>query len=115
MDDEQRRRHEVDYRFTLANERTFLSWVRTAIALLAGGVAVHTLAHSFQHAFIRQMITATCLVLAVAAATGGYAHWRNVGARMTRGEPLTGSLLVPVMATGVTAITVLTLIAIFVE
>jgi putative membrane protein len=26
---------EPDYRFTLANERTFLAWIRTALALLA--------------------------------------------------------------------------------
>jgi putative membrane protein len=32
-----------DYRFTLANERTFLAWVRTALAMLAGGVALHAL------------------------------------------------------------------------
>lgn len=36
--------HEVgetpDYRFTLANERTFLAWVRTSLALMAAGVAV---------------------------------------------------------------------------
>lgn len=29
-----------DYRFTLANERTFLAWVRTALAMMAAGVAV---------------------------------------------------------------------------
>ena len=29
---------EPDYRFTLANERTFLAWLRTALALIAGGV-----------------------------------------------------------------------------
>jgi putative membrane protein len=32
---------EPDYRFTLANERTFLAWIRTALALLAGGVLLH--------------------------------------------------------------------------
>jgi len=31
--------HGPDYRFSLANERTFLAWIRTALALLAGGVA----------------------------------------------------------------------------
>ena len=29
-----------DIRFTLANERTFLAWLRTAIGLIAAGVAV---------------------------------------------------------------------------
>jgi putative membrane protein len=29
-----------DYRFTLANERTFLAWMRTSLALMAAGVAV---------------------------------------------------------------------------
>jgi putative membrane protein len=34
---------EPDPRFTLANERTFLAWVRTSLAMLAGGVALHAL------------------------------------------------------------------------
>jgi putative membrane protein len=34
---------EPDPRFSLANERTFLAWVRTALAMLAGGVALHSL------------------------------------------------------------------------
>lgn len=33
-----------DYRFTLANERTFLAWIRTALAFMAGAVGVHQLA-----------------------------------------------------------------------
>ena len=31
---------EPDYRFSLANERTFLAWIRTSLALLAGAAAV---------------------------------------------------------------------------
>ena len=31
---------EPDYRFSLANERTFLAWVRTSLGLIGGGVAV---------------------------------------------------------------------------
>lgn len=34
---------EPDPRYTLANERTFLAWVRTSLAMLAGGVALHAL------------------------------------------------------------------------
>ncbi|WP_283215114.1 DUF202 domain-containing protein [Pseudofrankia sp. DC12] len=36
-----------DYRFSLANERTFLAWIRTALALLAGGIAVVQIVPSF--------------------------------------------------------------------
>ncbi|GAM70385.1 inner membrane protein [Vibrio sp. JCM 19236] len=32
-----------DYRFSLANERTYLAWIRTALALLAGAIAVDQL------------------------------------------------------------------------
>lgn len=31
---------DVDIRFLLANERTLLAWIRTALTLIAGGVAV---------------------------------------------------------------------------
>jgi len=31
---------EPDARFSLANERTFLAWIRTSLALLAGSIAV---------------------------------------------------------------------------
>lgn len=34
---------EPDVRFTLANERTFLAWIRTSLAFLAVAVAVDTL------------------------------------------------------------------------
>lgn len=34
-----------DARFLLANERTFLAWVRTALAVLIGGIALTQLGH----------------------------------------------------------------------
>lgn len=37
------RGEEPDYRFSFANERTFLAWIRTALALVAGGVALDAL------------------------------------------------------------------------
>jgi putative membrane protein len=38
--DDSRERLDVDIRFLLANERTLLAWIRTALTLLAGGVAL---------------------------------------------------------------------------
>jgi putative membrane protein len=69
----------IDYRFTLANERTFLAWIRTALGLLAGGVAVHTLVQPFHHAGVHRILAMMCIVLAVIVAVGAYTHWRDVG------------------------------------
>ncbi|WP_143342795.1 YidH family protein, partial [Crossiella equi] len=40
---------EPDPRFTLANERTFLAWIRTSLGLMAAGVAVEALGHPGGH------------------------------------------------------------------
>lgn len=39
--------HEPDPRFTLANERTFLAWTRTALALIAAGVSLAAFVEDF--------------------------------------------------------------------
>jgi len=36
-----------DYRFSLANERTYLAWIRTALGFLAAGVGLDQLAPDF--------------------------------------------------------------------
>jgi putative membrane protein len=62
---------EPDYRFTVANERTFVAWIRTALALIAGGVAVVHLVPAFgipgvRHA-LRVLLTAGGGLLAALA------------------------------------------------
>lgn len=47
---------EPDYRFTLANERTFLAWNRTALALIAAGVAVIQFVPAFSLPGLRHVI-----------------------------------------------------------
>ena len=43
---------EPDYRFSLANERTFLAWIRTALSLLAGGVLLEQFATRLEPRFV---------------------------------------------------------------
>ncbi len=92
---------EPDYRFTLANERTFLAWIRTALGLLAGGVAVHQLVAPFQIPGVRTAIGLGCIALAIVLAAGAYFRWRSVQRAMRRDEPLPVSRLVPVLSVGV--------------
>ncbi|MFD6453919.1 YidH family protein [Nocardia sp. NPDC060220] len=94
----------LDYRFSLANERTFLAWIRTALGLLAGGVAVQTLAEQFSTSGFRRAIAVSCAGLAVVIAAVALRQWRRVETAMQRGDHLPGSALVPVLAVGVTGV-----------
>ncbi|WP_067825122.1 YidH family protein [Nocardia inohanensis] len=101
----------IDYRFTLANERTFLAWIRTALGLLAAGVAVHTLVQPFHHLGVRRTLSISCIVLAVVLSIGAYLHWKDVTERMNRGEPLGNTVLVPILAGGIALVSVFAAIA----
>ncbi|MFC9786907.1 YidH family protein [Rhodococcus sp. NPDC127528] len=102
---------EPDYRFTLANERTFLAWIRTALCLLAGAVAVHQLMAPFPTAGTRSAVVLACVSLSVVLACGAYFQWRAVQRAMRRDEPLPSSVLVPVLAVGAGTIALLTIAA----
>lgn len=64
-----------DYRFTLANERTFLAWLRTGLALLAGAVALASLVHNFGPRPVRIAITVLLLILSLTVTIGAYVRW----------------------------------------
>lgn len=102
----------LDYRFTLANERTFLAWIRTALGLLAGGVAVHTLVAPFRIHGVRTAIAMVCILLAVLLAVGAYTHWRRVERAMVAGRVLPHTVMVPLLAGGVAVVSVLAVIGV---
>ncbi|WP_309230709.1 DUF202 domain-containing protein [Nocardia sp. SYP-A9097] len=105
----------LDYRFSLANERTFLAWIRTALGLLAGGVAAQTLAEQFSTSGFRRTIAAACAGLAVVIATRAYQQWRRVEAAMRRGAHLPASALVPALTIGVTGVALAAGVAVLVS
>ena len=70
--------HDPDYRFTLANERTFLAWLRTALALLAAGVAVVQLLPEFGIAGARRTVGVMSVALGIAVAAAAIRRWRRV-------------------------------------
>jgi putative membrane protein len=79
---------EPDYRFTLANERTFLAWQRTALGLLAAAVAIVQFVPEFGVAHARHIFGAFLTVLAMLCAGLGLHRWRQVNDAMRRGQPL---------------------------
>lgn len=78
---------EPDPRFTFANERTFLAWARTALALMVAGGAVAQFADGVGE-FLRAGLTVTLLGLGSIVAVGGYLRWRRAELEMRLGNPL---------------------------
>ena len=79
---------EPDYRFTLANERTFLAWQRTALGLLAGEVALIQLVPALGITGSRHLLGALLALLAILTAGIGLLRWEQVDRAMRTGKPL---------------------------
>lgn len=85
---------EPDPRFTLANERTFLAWIRTGLALIAGAVAVEGFGIDLDQT-ARGVVAVSLTVLGVAVAVGAGVRWLRVEQAMRRGRPLPFPTLIP--------------------
>jgi putative membrane protein len=93
-----------DARFSLANERTFLAYIRTSLALLASGVAVDKL--SVHPSAARVGGAVLLLLLGVVAALGGYLRWREVEMALRLGRAVHASRLPLALAVGLVILTV---------
>lgn len=110
-DDEEEK--EPDYRFTLASERTMLAWIRTALGLVAGGIAVEQLVPHFSVGWARTVISLACVVLAIFVAIRSYVRWRAVDRAMRAGAPLPGNPTITVLVVAITMVAVLVGVLIF--
>jgi putative membrane protein len=104
---------EPDYRFTLANERTFLAWIRTSLALIAGGVALVQLVPSFGIPGVRHGVSAFLVATGGVLAALAMRRWRQVQDAMRRDVDLPPSRLPMVLGLALLAVTVLLLILLF--
>lgn len=104
---------EPDPRFTLANERTFLAWVRTSLAFLAGGLALEAFALEAFPGPIRKTLAILLVAIGMLISAGATVRWFSVESRMRRGKPLPLPAIVPLLSLGgaVTAAAVIFLIA----
>lgn len=77
-----------DPRFTLANERTFLAWVRTALALLGGAIAIETFAGHVLETPLRLWLVAGLMLLSALLSAGACLRWLRVERALRRRRPL---------------------------
>ncbi|KOY58436.1 MULTISPECIES: YidH family protein [Streptomyces] len=89
-----------DYRFSLANERTFLAWIRTALALVGGGFAVDQFLPDLRWG-VRVGMSLALLVVGAACALRAVNHWVKCERAMRRGEDLPLSRFPVVLSLGV--------------
>ncbi|WKX74154.1 YidH family protein [Streptomyces sp. XD-27] len=79
-----------DYRFSLANERTFLAWLRTSLALVGGGIAVDQFLPDMARPW-RLTLAAVLLAGGAVCAVRAVNHWVRCERAMRRGEDLPAS------------------------
>jgi inner membrane protein YidH len=91
---------EPDARFSFANERTFLAWIRTSLALLAAGVALQALPIDIAPG-PKRWLSVLFIVLALLTAAVGWLRWARSERAMRRNEDLPGSIATAVLVAGV--------------
>jgi putative membrane protein len=101
---------QIDARFSYANERTFLAWNRTALALIATGVAATQLLPQFDVSFGRRLLGLPLIALGALIALTSYAHWQANERAMKRGDPLVPSRIPLLLSVGIGVVAVIAVV-----
>ena len=101
-----------DYRFTLANERTLLAWIRTALALMAGGLGALTILDDFTGS---EVLGIMLLVLSFVTSATAYRRWAFNERAMRLDEPLPPSRLPLIITLGIAVVGVVSAILFVVD
>lgn len=98
---------EPDYRFSLANERTFLAWIRTALALVGGGLAVVAFLPASTSVALRDSIGLVLVAIGTGIAAASFARWARNEDAMRHDRPIPASVLPMLLSIGVLVVAVL--------
>jgi putative membrane protein len=101
-----------DYRFSLANERTFLAWIRTGLALVGGGLAVAGFLPPLHGRHLREGLALALLALGGVTALRAVDHWARCERAMRLAQPLPASRFPAVLSIVVALGALLLLVAI---
>lgn len=88
---------EPDPRFTLANERTFLAWIRTSLAFLAGGLALEAFAIEAFPETLRKVLAILLVLTGMLLSAGAAVRWIAIESSMRHRKPLPLPLIVPLL------------------
>jgi len=107
---------EPDPRFTFANERTFLAWSRTALALVVAGLGVVQLLPPFPGVpWGRHVLGVPLIVFGAIVAVAAYGEWVRSQRALRHGQPLPRSVMPRLLATVITVIGVIAAIVVLVS
>jgi putative membrane protein len=101
---------EPDVRFTYANERTFLAWNRTALALIATGVAATQLLPEFHVRGGREVLGIPLIALGALVAFTSFRQWQRNERAVRRRQPLPQSRMALVLSVGIGVVAVIAVI-----
>lgn len=79
---------DIDARFAYANERTFLAWNRTALALIVTGLALIRFLPPFPGRWEPVLLGIPLLVVGGLVAFSSYGHFRACDRAMRCGDPI---------------------------
>jgi putative membrane protein len=91
---------EPDPRFSFANERTFLAWLRTALALVSGGVALDVIDLPLADD-VQKLLAIMLVLLGLLCSLASWLRWGRAERAMRRSAPLPSSPFAAVLAAGV--------------
>jgi putative membrane protein len=87
-----------DYRFSLANERTFLAWIRTGLALIGGGLAAAQFLPPLPIRYLREALAVALLLLGAAVSVRAVDRWVRSERAIRLGQDLPASRFPAVLA-----------------
>jgi putative membrane protein len=107
---------EPDPRFTFANERTFLAWSRTALALVVAGLGVVQLLPPFPGVpWGRHVLGVPLIVFGAVVAVVAYGEWVKSQRAMRLGQPLPRSVMPRLLAVVITTIAVIAAVVVLIS
>lgn len=103
-----------DARFSLANERTYLAWLRTALALMAAGLALEALAIP-ANATVRVVLVIVLALLGSVTSIAAFLRWAASERALRQKQSLPPPRLAAVLSLALAVGCLIVLITVIVE